>query len=533
MSRPARDLLDAQELSRTRLFALLAVVLPTSTLLLLPFLGGEARARSTFGVSLVLVVVSSAWLLWSLHKDELYDSGRLALAGIPWLAAALAGLHYFGVFSAAATVLPIGVLFFAMTRDSRLRASGYLATAISYFVLAVATLHGHGNDAVLGGVTPRIPAEPVAMIAITEVILLVTFVAARAARATTMLALARCDRSSLAMAQKDAVVVELQKDLARALDISGVGRFSDTVVGDYKLGEVIGRGAMGEVYAAVHRQTHQEAAVKLLHTHTLREPGSVQRFLREAKMAAALDTPHVVRVLEIGGFDGDLPFLAMERLRGDDLAELLRRSTQLRFADVLRLIAEVGDGLAAARKIGVVHRDVKPRNLFLSQASTPAKTVWKLLDFGVSKSVTSEGNDADGRVVGTPEYMAPEQAAGEAVSHRTDLFSLGAVVYRALTGTPAFSGDHIAEVLYNVTHSMPPRPSAIANLSPEVDVVLALALAKDPADRFDSARELHDALAAAARGEAPPELRARARKVLAACPWDDTARVEERGEFPE
>jgi serine/threonine-protein kinase len=524
---PAHDLLDAQELSRARLFALLAVVIPVNVLLLLPFLGGDRRARELLGVNFALCAIGSAWLLWSLFRDERYQATRLLLVGTLWLAAGLAGVHFFGVFSPVATVLALGVLFFGMTRDVRLQTLGYLAASCSYFALAVAALRAHGGDPGIVGGSSLTPMQSIVMVVLAEIVLLVTFVGARAARATTVLALARCDRTARLATQKDALIVELQRDLARALEVGGVGRFSDTVVGSYALGEVIGRGAMGEVYGAVHQQTRQEVAVKILHAHTLREPGSVERFLREAKMAAALETPHAVRILEVGGLEGDLPYLAMERLHGDDLAELLRREGRLGLPDLLRLLSQVGAGLAALRKVGVVHRDIKPRNVFLCRGDRPGETVWKLLDFGLSEPVTADVTHADGRVVGTPEYMAPEQAAGQAVTHRTDLFSLGAVVYRALTGSPAFAGDHIAEVLYRVTHAMPPRPSAIADLRPEVDLVLAVALAKDPMDRFDTAEELRDALEAAARGAVTPDLRARAAKVLAAFGWSDAPRGDE------
>jgi serine/threonine protein kinase len=153
--------------------------------------------------------------------------------------------------------------------------------------------------------------------------------------------------------------------------------------------------------------------------------------------------------------------------------------------------------------------------------------VWKLLDFGVSRFATADVTHADGRIIGTPEYMAPEQAAGEAVTHQTDLFSLGAVVYRALTGNPAFAGDHLAEVLYKVAHTMPPRPSALADLATEVDVVLAVALAKAPADRFRSAEELREALESATRGNVLPELRERAERILAVTPWSEAGKVDE------
>jgi tRNA A-37 threonylcarbamoyl transferase component Bud32 len=520
------DLLDAGELARVRLFALLAVVLPASVLFLLPFLGGDPHARNVFGGTLLGAMAASGWLFASLRHDERYDVSRLLLVGTFWLAAALAGLHYLGVFSPVVVVLPLGVLFFGLTRDVRAQGLGYLVASGAYVVLAVGAVHG-GGEGSLGGGSPYSPAQAMVMVAIVEVVLAVTFVSTRAARAATVLALARNDRASRAVVQKDALLQELQQDLARALDVAGVGRFSETVVGNYKLGGVIGRGAMGEVYEATHVETHAEAAVKLLHTHTLREPGSVDRFLREAKMAAALETPHVVRIFEMGGFEGELPYLAMERLRGDDLADILRRATRLGTAELLRLLREVGLGLTAARRAGVVHRDVKPRNLFLSQGEKPGESTWKLLDFGVSKLATADVTHSEGIIVGTPEYMAPEQAAGQAVTYRTDMFALGAVAYRAMTGSPAFGGDHIAEVLYQVGHAMPQKPSAIADLPPEVDYVLAVALAKLPAERFDSADELAAALEAAARGEMTPELRARGLAVLKAHPWGEAPADDE------
>jgi len=499
------------------MFALLGAGLPLGLLSLLPFLGGAGSWR-VLAASLLVAPVASLWLLWSTWRDDRYARGRLLLVGAAWLTAALVGLRYFGVLSPIAVVLPLGVFFFGMTRDERVQALAYAITAAAYFVLAVSSLRS-GSAEPVGA--PFTPPQSMTLVAVVEIVLAVSFLTARAARSTALLAMARGERASAALAQKDAILSEVQTDLARALDVAGVGRFSDTVVGNYRLGAVLGRGAMGEVYEAVHLETRAEAAVKLLHTHTLREPGSVARFLRESRMAAALETRHVVRILEVGGFDGDLPYLAMERLRGEDLAELLRRRTTLHIPEVLRLLSEIGAGLTAARARGIVHRDVKPRNLFLSSHADSKETTWKLLDFGVSKFATAAATYADGRIIGTPEYMAPEQAAGEPVTYKTDLFSLGAVVYRALTGAQPFAGDHVVEVLYKVVHAMPPRPSLLAELAPDVDLVLAVALAKSPADRFESAEALRDALAAAATGELAADLRARAHKIVAALPWGE------------
>jgi serine/threonine-protein kinase len=488
---------------------------------LLPFLSHAGKGRTVLVAALGASGIASAWLLWSIDRDERYDPWRLLLVGAVWLAVGLAALRYFEVFSPFVCLLCVGVLFFGMTRDARAQTLAYGAASVAYLVTALAW--GRAGS----GAATRGTAESIALVAFTESLLALTFVLARGMHTTASLVLARADRLARQVAQKESLAAELQKELARALDVAGVGRFSDTVVGRYKLGAVIGRGAMGEIYEATHEETRAEAAVKLLHAHTLREPGAVERFLREARTAAELDTQHVVRILDVGGFDGGLPYLAMERLRGEDLADMLRQRPTLTLGEIARLLTEIGAGLAAARSVGVVHRDVKPRNLFLARGAGPelggASATWKLLDFGVSKYAGADSTVADGRIIGTPEYMAPEQAAGGPVTHRTDLFSLALVVYRALTGQQAFVGDHLVEVLYQVMNAMPPAPSAIADVPAEVDLVMAISLAKSPGDRFDTAEEMRDALVAAVAGDVPVELRARAERLIAAHPWGERA----------
>jgi tRNA A-37 threonylcarbamoyl transferase component Bud32 len=513
------DLARGEGASRARMFAVLALVLSVNVFLLLPFIGGDVHARHTFAVALVPAALGSLWLIWALRKEPGHAASSAMAIGAVCLVAALAGIRYFGVFSPAVAILPVGLFFIGFIGDVRAELGGYVATSLSYVGLVAFTLRGGRHDpGIIAGLALS-PAQALVMVVLVEITLLLTFLSLRTARSATVLALARHDRVVRGVAQRDALLAEVRKDLARALDVAGVGRFSDTSVGRYHLGNVIGRGAMGEVYEAIHEDTRAEAAVKLLHTHTLRDPGTVERFLREAKMATAVETPHAVRILEVGGFDGELPYIAMERLRGEDLAELLRQSPRLPWPSVIRLLREVGKGLVAARLAGVVHRDLKPRNVFLAETDGEPLGRWKILDFGVSKHGGAEVTQTKGRIVGTPEYMAPEQAAGEAVSHRTDLFSLGAIAYRALTGTAAFSGDHIAEVLYQIAHGMPLRPSSVTGGPPEVDLVLAVALAKDPADRFESGDELADALEAAAKGEIAPAVKVRAEAILMKHPW--------------
>jgi serine/threonine-protein kinase len=189
--------------------------------------------------------------------------------------------------------------------------------------------------------------------------------------------------------------------------------------------------------------------------------------------------------------------MAMERLEGEDLADVLRHRNQLPLRDVVELVRQVAAGLEAARKLGVVHRDIKPRNLFAAKTAD-GRTVWKILDFGVSKAAESSGTLTQNQIVGTPRYMAPEQAAGKPVDHRADQFALAIVAYRALTGRPAFMGESMPEILYQVLRTTPPAPSTIADVPPAVDAALAIAMAKDPDQRYATPLELADALARAA-----------------------------------
>ncbi|MEJ7601367.1 MAG: serine/threonine-protein kinase, partial [Kofleriaceae bacterium] len=240
------------------------------------------------------------------------------------------------------------------------------------------------------------------------------------------------------------------------------------------------------------------------------------RFLREAETASRLDCPNVVRVLEVGTTAAEIPFLAMERLRGHDLAHQLRRHRKIQLPQARILAEQIAIGLEAARVAGIVHRDLKPHNVFL--AETVNERVWKILDFGVSKS-GGTGTLTRGHVVGTPAYMAPEQARGEDVDHRADVYSLAAILYRAVTGHPAFQGKDVPSTLYDVVYRVPSQPSLLASVSTDVDRVLAIGLAKQARDRFDTAAELARWFAAAVETRLDPEQRRRADDVIAKYPW--------------
>jgi serine/threonine-protein kinase len=250
-------------------------------------------------------------------------------------------------------------------------------------------------------------------------------------------------------------------------------------------------------------------------------PAFVRRFLREVRIAASLDSPHVVRVLEVGDESAPLPYLAMERLEGEDLAQILRREERLQPASLIDLVRQVGRGVRAAADAGIVHRDLKPQNLFRT-AGEPR--IWKILDFGVSKLVESGSTLTQGETIGTPQYMAPEQARAAEVDTRADLYALGAIAYRALTSHQPFKGDNVADIVLAVVGSMPVRPTALVPVHRDVDLALAIAIAKAPGDRFQSAEGLADALEAAFEGGLDRSLRRQAGRLLAALPWSEPGR---------
>jgi serine/threonine-protein kinase len=213
-----------------------------------------------------------------------------------------------------------------------------------------------------------------------------------------------------------------------------------------------------------------------------------------------------------------MPYLAMERLRGRDLAQLLRVERRLSSEQVIDLVDQIGKGLNAAARAGIVHRDLKPQNLFY--ADQPAgPPIWKILDFGVGKVVGDTGTLTEGQVVGTPIYMAPEQAQGKEVDQRADLYALAAIAYRCLTGHLPYRAKDVPTILYNVVYEMPVRPSALIEVNPDIDDFLLVAMAKSPEHRFASADEMAASLEDAMRGKLPPELRERASELSHLHPW--------------
>jgi Leucine-rich repeat (LRR) protein len=272
-------------------------------------------------------------------------------------------------------------------------------------------------------------------------------------------------------------------------------------LGPYRARRVLGAGGMGVVFLAEDVGLKRHVALKVMKPEAAAKPGARERFLREARAAAALEHENVVTIYQVGE-EGGVPFIAMQWLKGQSLEERLKGGGPLSVPEVLRLGQQIARGLAVAHAAGLVHRDVKPANLWLE----PEGGRLKVLDFGLARAVQDDAQlTQSGAIVGTPAYMAPEQARRAKVGPRSDLFSLGAVLYRMCTGRLPFQGDGAMSMLLAVTHEEPPP---VRDLAPAVPPALAelvmRLLAKDPAKRPAAAQEVADRLQAIERHPTAP-----------------------------
>jgi serine/threonine-protein kinase len=276
----------------------------------------------------------------------------------------------------------------------------------------------------------------------------------------------------------------------------------------YQIIRRLGSGGMGEVYLARHLQMERLSAIKLLHPDLRRDPESLARFTREAKSASGIIHPNVCAIFDFGTTPDGRVYIAMEFVEGRSLGAMLAEGGALPIRRAVRLLGEAAAGLNAAHELGIVHRDLKPDNMMV--ATVRGRETVKLVDFGIAKALEPElGRDvtAAGVVVGTPDYMAPEQFAGDPVDTRSDLYSLALVFYRMVTGTLPFKADTARETLARRLVE-PPDPLAVAvpgiAFPPGLQPVLDRALSRRPQDRFASAAEFAQALRDSV-AELPPE----------------------------
>jgi tRNA A-37 threonylcarbamoyl transferase component Bud32 len=274
--------------------------------------------------------------------------------------------------------------------------------------------------------------------------------------------------------------------------------FEQRAVGRYRLLKLLGSGAYGEVWTAHHEGLHREVAVKILHVARGFQLDAVRRFEREVEMTASLTHPNTVRVFDYGVTEEGIWYYAMEKLEGVNLAQLVAVEGTLPTERVVHLMLQASDALAEAHARGIVHRDVKPENLFVAWAGGTYDFV-KLLDFGMAKLRYHEDASAlthPGGVLGTPAYLPPELGMGKTADARSDIYSLGATFYFALTGSPPFRGTSPVQLLMqHVSDEVePPSQRLGATIEGDVEAVILRCLAKDPAARFATAGELHEAL---------------------------------------
>src|SRR5271170_5999751 len=275
-----------------------------------------------------------------------------------------------------------------------------------------------------------------------------------------------------------------------------------TVLADrYEIMEVIGGGGMGLVYKARHRLMNRIVAIKMLHKHMVSSADALKRFQVEAQAASCLSLPNILTIYDFGLTDEGQPFMVMDYLEGCSLGDIIEREGYLTVPRALDIFLQVCSGLAHAHSKGIIHRDLKPSNIMLVQSGEQPDFV-KIVDFGIAKLLrqtdrTPEQLTRTGEVFGSPLYMSPEQCKGKQLDPRSDIYSLGSVMYRALTGCPIFEGDEVIEFLFKQVSEM---PQSFGTVAPKLAIPKSLeasvfkALAKEPENRWQTMDDLKRAL---------------------------------------
>lgn len=493
--------LHAQEAARTSSLGRVLTLLTVVGLAFLPSLPVKAGwLQITMAVTLVVLGAVSAWVWLRARAPARYTKKLLRLFVTTCVLASLVVVYYGGVCSTPVVVVALGIGVLGLAEDRRLVLGAGAAAVVGHLVMTSLILFSAIPDLGLYSATAAPISARLFNLFIVPAVYLVTLWQARLSHRAIAGAIERLDQALRLAHHREAQLQEANQQVDIALQ-AGAGRYTGSRLGAYVILEPIGRGAFGEVYAAHHATSGERAAVKLLQARALENSHLIRRFLREAEALRRFRAPNVVAVFEVGKTPGGEPFMAMELLHGHSLAWHLRHR-QLSSPEVLILTSEVAAGLQAAHDAGIVHRDIKPQNLFLHQPVEVArdrpvdrKPLWKILDFGVAKLRGDGETLTHGGVIGTPGYLSPEQAHGQSVDRRSDVFSLGAVVYRALSGRPPFPGDDMPRILFDIAYRDPPPISELAPTLPrEVDAVMAVALAKRPEQRFQTAIEFASAL---------------------------------------
>lgn len=298
----------------------------------------------------------------------------------------------------------------------------------------------------------------------------------------------------------------------------------DLIADRYELEELVGSGGMSDVFRARDNQLDRRVAIKILHERYAGDPEYLARFRTEARSVARLSHPNIVTVIDRGDDDGR-QYIVFEHVDGENLKELVQRSGRLPVRRAIELALQVADGLAFAHQEGLVHRDVKPQNVLLSREGEV-----KVTDFGIARSLEVEhGVTQTGTVLGTGEYLAPEQASGKPISPATDVYSLGVVLWEMLAGEVPFDGENfVAVALRHVNEPVPSLRGIRPDVSPRLAAAVERSLAKDPAHRFPSMAALARELRACLVEEAAPAAPEDAAMTLITPPAPAPARVRRR-----
>jgi tRNA A-37 threonylcarbamoyl transferase component Bud32 len=299
--------------------------------------------------------------------------------------------------------------------------------------------------------------------------------------------------TALLMHAPDYVLVVVAVVISQVVTKLGHHVADEREMGSYRLGELLGRGGMGEVYKATHRMLARPAAIKLIRPEMILASNAAQsalmRFRREAEVAASLRSPHTVGLYDFGVTDDQTFYLVMELLDGLDLESVVRREGPLPAARVIHILRQVCESLAEAHARGLVHCDIKPANIHLGRLGLHHDFV-KVLDFGIVKSIADPGVPTTrvtiaGMALGTPAYMAPEMALGNPIDGRADIYALGCVAYYLLTGEVVFEGSHVLEILVRRLNEDPPPPSSRTEMPvpPDLERLVMACLARRPEDR--------------------------------------------------
>jgi len=504
--------LESDEILRTRAFLVVSGslgVLGAACGFLVP---GDELVRLGFQGSVVVMVAVYAWFYWHIRHRENYSSGK---AGLVLTACNLAGISacaYYGFFSPAPMVMMLPIGFFGHSRDASAATRSYAVAAVMLAGPMALLALGVGVDPGLIRATDLGTFEQVLYAALVQLVLAATFLLARLSRKATDRAVVEMERAWREVQEQGWALAEAQEQLARAQ--RGEGERAGQVHGAWRLEARIGQGGMGDVYAATHVANGTRAALKFL-GRSAHNPRNLALFQREAELLGAISSPHVVSPFEV--HLGDPAWLAMELLEGEELGDRLRRLRRLSLPETVEVVSHAAEGLWAAHEAGIVHRDVKPGNLFHVGKARARR--WKLVDFGISKLQDSDSTMTRDRLLGTPGYMAPEQLRGDEVTDKSDQFGLAAVAYRCLVGRRPFHGRDARGLMYATLSSQPPRPRDHMDVPEEVEWVLAVGLAKTPKRRFPTIDAFAAAFAMAADGRISEPVKLQAKRILIKRPW--------------